>query len=169
MVGHDERTHRYFEENTPTYSLARYAEVVDFLREDAGPTAGLLDVGCGSGEVLKLVADNTPIDDIAGVDVSAAYLERCAALLPCKTYLGSILDSDLAAIIGRRFRYVLVGAVLHHLVGESREESADFARLGLQNAWALVDAGGGLILMEPTFRPRWLTARPFTSSGLSAE
>lgn len=161
VVGHDERTERYFEENTSTYSLGRYTEVVGFLRDDAGPAASLLDVGCGSGNVLKLIVDNTSIDDVAGVDVSAAYLEQCAKLVGCKTYLGSILDPDLKATLTRRFRYVLVGAVLHHLVGESREESLAYARQGLQNAWALVEADGGLILMEPTFRPRWVMSALF--------
>lgn len=156
MVGHDERTERYFEENTPTYSLGRYTEVLEFLRDDEGPAASLLDVGCGSGNILKLIADNTSIDDVAGVDISAAYLEQCAGLLTCKTYRGSILDPDLAAVIGRRFQYVLIGAVLHHLVGKSREESTTYARQGLLNAWTLVQPGGCLILIEPTCRPRWL-------------
>ncbi len=155
MVGHDEQTERYFEENTPVYALGRYAEIVAFLRADAGPAASVLDVGCGAGNVLKLIADNTPIGEVAGLDVSAAYLEQCAALLRCQTYLGSILDPDLEAVVGRRYRYVLLGAVLHHLVGESRPESLAYARRGLLNAWALVETGGGLILSEPTFRPRW--------------
>lgn len=161
MVGHDERTECYFEENTPVYALGRYAEIVEFLRDDAGAAASVLDVGCGSGNVLKLIADNTSIDDVAGLDVSAAYLEQCAALLRCKTYLGSILDPDLETTIGRPYRYVLVGAVLHHLVGKSREGSLAYARQGLLNAWTLVGAGGGLILSEPTFRPRWLMSALF--------
>jgi len=162
MLEHDQRTERRFEENTPTYSLGRYEEVVEFLRDDAPPDASLLDVGCGSGNVLKLIADNTSIDDLSGVDVSSEYLEQCAAaVLGCQTYLVSILDVDLEAAIGRRFRYVLVGAVLHHLVGNTRQKSLTYAREGLVNAWSLVEAGGVLVLMEPTFRPRWLMSALF--------
>ena len=144
MIGHDKRTEHYFEENTPIYSLGRYQDIVEFLRDDAGPDASLLDVGCGSGNILRLIADNTPIGNVAGLDVSAAYLKQCNDAIPgCKTYLGSILDADLESVIDRRFRYVLVGAVLHHLVGKSREESLTYARKGLLNAWSLVQAGGG--------------------------
>jgi SAM-dependent methyltransferase len=157
MVGHDKRTERYFEKYTPEYSLNRYKEVVEFLRADTHAGSSLLDVGCGSGNVLKLLVENTPVNEVAGIDVSRTYLDKCAALVPgCKTYLASILDKDLQAIVGRQFRYVLVGAVLHHLIGRSRSESLAYAREGLRGAWSLVEPGGALILVEPTFRPRWL-------------
>jgi SAM-dependent methyltransferase len=162
MVGHDQRTERYFEQNTPAYSLGRYGEVVEFLQGDARPGASLLDFGCGSGNVLKLIVENSPVDDISGVDVSSAYLDQCAGELPgCRTYMGSILDPGLQATIGRRFRYVLVGAVLHHLVGDGRKESLAYAREGLASAWCFVEAGGALILMEPTFRPHWVMSALF--------
>jgi SAM-dependent methyltransferase len=167
MVGHDERTERYFEANTPTYSLGRYQEVIEFLRADARPGASLLDVGCGSGNVLRLIAENSPVGDVAGVDVSSAYLAQCAAAVPgSRTYLGSILDPGLNEAVGRQFRYVLVGAVLHHLVGTSRKESLAYAREGLARAWSLVEPGGGLILMEPTFRPRWVMSSLFHAKRL---
>jgi ubiquinone/menaquinone biosynthesis C-methylase UbiE len=167
MVGHDQRTARYFEQNTPVYSLGRYAEIVEYLQGDARPGASLLDVGCGSGSVLKLIVENSPVDDIAGVDVSSAYLSQCAGKLPsCKTYLGSILDPELQATVGRRFRYVLVGAVLHHLVGSGRKESLEYAREGLASAWWFVEPDGTLILMEPTFRPHWLMSRLFSVKRL---
>ncbi len=161
-VGHDEHTQRYFDENTPAYSLGRYKEVVEFLRADATAGSSLLDVGCGSGNILKLIARNTPVNHLAGIDVSRAYLDQCADAVPgCETHLASILDKDLQARIGRRYRFVLVGAVLHHLVGHSRPQSLEHARAGLLGAWSLVEAGGGLILMEPTFRPQWLMSALF--------
>ena len=63
--------------------------------------------------------------------------------------------------MGRRYRYVLAGAILHHLVGRSRPESLACAREGLRSAWSLVEPGGGLIVMEPTFRPHWLMTAVF--------
>ncbi len=161
-VRRDERTQRYFQENTPTYSLGRYNEVVGFLRDDACDGAALLDIGCGCGNVLKLIRDNTPVCELAGLDVSSAYLGQCAGAVPgCATYLGSILDVDLSTQVQRSFRYVLVGAVLHHLVGVTRGESLAYARQGLVGAWSLVDPGGALILMEPTFRPHWAMSALF--------
>lgn len=147
-------TTEYFEQNTPVYSQGRYAEVVAYLRKQAAEGASLLDIGCGSGNILRLIADNTQIAELGGLDVSPNYLEQCAQAVPCETYLGSILDDTLRTSVGRSYRYVLVGAVLHHLVGTTRRASFEMARNGMANAWQLVEAGGCLIVMEPTFRPR---------------
>jgi SAM-dependent methyltransferase len=162
VVAYDERTQRYFDEHTPEYSLGRYSVLVEFLRADATDGASVLDIGCGSGSGLKLLVDHTPIADVAGLDVSPAYLDKCAALLPgCQTCLASILDEDLQIKVGRRFRYVLAGALLHHLVGRDRPESLAHAREGLRAAWSLVEEGGGLVVMEPTYSPRWLMSSLF--------
>jgi len=154
-------TTEYFEKNTPVYSKGRYAKVVEFLREQDADGASLLDVGCGSGNILRLIADNTHIAELGGLDVSPNYLEQCAQAVPCETYLGSILDDSLRTSIGRSYRYVLVGAVLHHLVGSTRRASLEMARHGMVNAWHLVRAGGCLIVMEPTFRPRLMCTSLF--------
>ena len=156
-VSRDERTERYFETLTPTYSPRRYRPVLKFLRQDARKSSSLLDVGCGSGNVLAMMRKGTRVDELAGLDVSARYLAQCESNVPgCQTYEGSIVDASLANEIGRQYRYVLVGAVLHHLVGRTRRRSRDLTRQALENAWALVEPGGALILMEPTFRPRWV-------------
>jgi SAM-dependent methyltransferase len=147
-------TTEYFEQNTPVYSQGRYTNVVAFLRAQDGEGASLLDIGCGSGNILRLIADNTRIAELGGLDVSPNYLEQCARAVPCETHLGSILDDSLRAGVGRSYRYVLVGAVLHHLVGSTRRASLEMARRGMVNAWQLVEEGGCLIVMEPTFRPR---------------
>lgn len=128
--------------------------MVEYLRAQDAEGASLLDIGCGSGNILRLIADNTQIAELGGLDVSPNYLEQCARSVPCETYLGSILDDTLHTSVGRRYRYVLVGAVLHHLVGSTRRASLEMARRGMVNAWQLVEKGGCLIVMEPTFRPR---------------
>jgi SAM-dependent methyltransferase len=162
VVAYDERTQRYFDEHTPEYTPGRYSALVEFLRADATDGSSLLDIGCGSGSGLKVLVDNTPVSDVAGLDVSPAYLDKCAALLPgCQTCLASILDEDLQIKVGRRFRYVLAGAILHHLVGRDRKESLAHAREGLRAAWSLVEEGGGLVVMEPTYSPRWLMSSLF--------
>jgi SAM-dependent methyltransferase len=166
-MGHEHDTERYFDDNTPTYSLGRYRDVVEFLTGDTPGGASLLDLGCGSGNVLRLLATRARLGTIAGVDASGAALERCAAEVPgCTTYLGSVLDHDLRGRIGREFRYVLLGAVLHHLVGRTRRTSLALAGEGLANAWAFVEPGGSLILVEPTFRPRWLMTSLFHTKRL---
>jgi SAM-dependent methyltransferase len=162
MVGHDPGTEQYFENFTPTYSLKKYGDVIAFLRADAAPGSSLLDVGCASGRLLRALADETPIVDISGMDISRAYLDQCLARVPsCRTYLGSVVDTNAISTIGRGFTYVVVGAVLHHLVGRTRAESLNYAREGLANSWSLVEPGGALIIEEPTYRPRWLMSALF--------
>lgn len=155
-VSRDERTEQYFETLTPTYSHGRYRPFLKFLRRDADEGASVLDIGCGSGNVLAMIRKRTPVSELAGLDISVRYLEQCASNVPgCRTHEGSILDPSLADDIGQQFRYVMVGAVLHHLVGRTRRESRDLAVQALDNAWALVEPGGALLVMEPTFRPSW--------------
>jgi hypothetical protein len=50
-----------------------------------------------------------------------------------------------------RFDCCTLGAVLHHLVGQTRRESFQNARRCLQNLVTLLKPGGLLILSEPTF------------------
>ena len=156
-VSRDARTEHYFETLTPTYSPRRYRPVLKFLRQDARKSSSLLDVGCGSGNVLAMVRKGTPVAELAGLDVSARYLTQCASNVPgCQTHEGSIVNASLADEMGRKYRYVMVGAVLHHLVGRTRRALRELTRRALENAWALVAPGGALIVMEPTFRPRWV-------------
>jgi SAM-dependent methyltransferase len=156
-VSRDERTELYFETLTPSYSPGRYRPILHFLRKNAAGKSSLLDVGCGSGNVLAMIHKQTPVSELAGLDISPRYLEQCASSVPgCRTHEGSILDASLTELIGRQYRYVMVGAILHHLVGGTRRKSRDLAALALENAWGLVEPGGALIVMEPTFRPRWL-------------
>lgn len=166
-MDHDHGTERYFEEHTPAYSLRRYRPVVRFLTEDAPQGSSLLDLGCGSGNVLHLLSTRAPLGDLVGIDASRNLLDQCEAALPgCTTYQGSALDADLKARLGRDFRYVVAGALLHHLVGATRRRSLALARLGLGNAWSLVQSGGSLIVVEPTFRPRWLMGAVFHAKRL---
>ncbi len=167
MVGHDPRTEHYFDTNTPTYSLKKYKDVIDFLRDDATPESTLLDVGCASGRLLKALVENTPISDVSGMDISPAYLEKCSVAVPgCHTFLGSVVDESARSAVGREFDYVVVGAVLHHLVGRTRQESLGYARAGLANSWSFVERGGALLIEEPTYRPHWLMSALFYTKRL---
>jgi SAM-dependent methyltransferase len=167
MVGHDPRTEEYFEGNTPTYSLRKYGDVIDFLRLDAESDSSLLDIGCASGTLLRALVDNTPISDVTGMDISPAYLEQCSVAVPgCRTILSSVVDESVKSMAGREFSYVVVGSVLHHLVGRTRRQSLEYARLGLANAWSLVRQGGSLVVEEPTYSPHWLMSVLFYTKRL---
>jgi len=161
-VSHDAQTQNYFNNNTPVYSTGRYTKVVEFINSDLQAERSFIDLGCGTGNIIQLFGANTTIRDLAGMDIGAAYLSKCQENNPtAATYLGSILQPDLANMIKRRFGYVLVGAVLHHLVLKTRAQSFELSKQALANAWSLVHEGGCLVIMEPTFKPRLIMSLLF--------
>ena len=149
----DEQTRDYFQTNTPEYWGGRYKDVIQFLDSVADNEMSLLDIGCGTGNILDAIRAGTCLTSLTGVDTSPAYLDK-AREKGFITHEGSITDQASLAGLGKQFDFVLVGAVLHHLVASSRKSSRALAELALRNALAMVRSGGRLIVMEPTFRPR---------------
>ena len=152
----DAGTEAYFDSRTPEYDAAsRFAHAAEWVRRLAGEGSSLVDVGCGSGNVLAYLRDETGVRRLAGIDVSPRYLEQARERLGCETHQGSILDADLVARLAGRFDFAVLGAVLHHLVGRTRRASRERARLALAHAVSLVRPGGHVILHEPVFYPPW--------------
>lgn len=135
---------------------------MEFINNDKQDEPSFNDLGCGTGNIIQLFGANNRIKDLAGMDIGWAYLSKCRENNPsATTYLGSILQPDLAQKVNRQFGYVLVGAVLHHLVLKTRAESFELSKQALSNAWSLVKEGGCLIVMEPTFKPRFTMSLVF--------
>jgi SAM-dependent methyltransferase len=87
--------------------------------------------------------------------VSERLLERARDEVPgCETHLGSILDEALVARIGPRFDFAIIAAVLHHLIGRTRQESHELARVAVGNALDLLRPGGHLIVVDEAFSPK---------------
>jgi SAM-dependent methyltransferase len=119
-----------------------------------GPSARLLDVGCGPGHILRAL----PADvRYVGVDASADYIaagrrdwgER--AEFHCAR-------ADQVDFGDRRFDVVLAMGLLHHLDDGECAALFDLARGSL-------DAGGRLVTIDPAYAPgqaraaRWLIGR----------
>jgi SAM-dependent methyltransferase len=151
---HDPKTVRYFDEHAPEYSVGRLEFATRAIRERASEGQSLIDLGCGAGNTLAHVVAETPVSDVMGVDVSETLLARCRELVGCPTRMGSIVDPALPELIGRRFDFAVVAAVLHHLIGPTRARSRAHARAAIANAIALLEPGGHLIVVEPVFAPR---------------
>lgn len=152
----DAGTEAYFDTWTPEYDAARFASAAEWIRRLAGEESTLVDVGCGSGNVLAYLREATGVRRLAGIDVSPRYLEQARERVGCETHLGSILDAGLVEKLGGRFDFAVLGAVLHHLVGRTRRASHERARLALANALSLVSPGGHVIVLEPVFYPPWM-------------
>lgn len=148
----DAATEAYFDERTPEYDAARFGLAAEWIRR-AGPEASLVDIGCGTGNVLAYLRDATGVRRLAGLDTSPRYLEQARERVSCETHLGSILDPALVAGLAGRFDFALLGAVLHHLIGRTRRASRERARQALGHALTLVRPGGHVIVLEPVFYP----------------
>jgi 2-polyprenyl-3-methyl-5-hydroxy-6-metoxy-1,4-benzoquinol methylase len=162
----DESTRAYFEEHAPEYGTGRLRRTAEFIRREAGPGASLLDVGCGAGNTLVYLRDETGVSDVAGLDISPHYLQLTRERLGCETYEGSILDASLVETLGPRFDFVVLAAVLHHLIGSSRRESKGFARLAVANAFKLLKPNGFVLIHEPIYSPRPFTWAVFWAKKL---
>ena len=151
----DAGTEAYFDTWTPEYDAARLAPAAEWIRRLADGDSTLVDVGCGSGNVLAYLREATGLRRLSGIDVSPRYLEQARERIGCETRQGSILDAGLVDELGGRFDFAVLGAVLHHLVGRTRRASRERARLALANAVSLVRPGGHVIVHEPVFYPPW--------------
>jgi len=153
--GRDAETEAYFDAWTPEYDAARFAPAAEWIRRLARDESTLVDVGCGTGNVLAYLRDETGLRRLAGIDVSPRYLEQARERVGCDTHQGSILDAALVESLAGRFDFAVLGAVLHHLVGRTRRASRERARLALAHAVSLVRSGGHVIVHEPVFYPSW--------------
>lgn len=151
----DLHTREYFDTHTPEWRSDRYLPMVAWLNAHATAEQSMIDIGCGTGNILAFMREHTPLRTFAGIDITKNYLDQAAKNVGCETHLGSVLDEALCASIGPRYDYAVMGAVLHHLVGPTRTISIDNARRAVVNAAAMLKPGGHLLIYEPAHYPRF--------------
>jgi SAM-dependent methyltransferase len=105
------------------------------------PGQSLLDVGCGTCDILK----SLPNIHYTGVDLSPSYIERAQARFGDRGQflVGNIYE--LEQIADRKYDAVLAQGVLHHL---DDDEVTAFVRF----AATKLSAGGKLVTADPCFR-----------------
>jgi SAM-dependent methyltransferase len=148
-----EHTTAYFDEHTPEYSVDRLEFAVGAIKRLAAGGGSLVDIGCGTGNILELVARETTVSRIVGIDVSARYLDITRKRLGCEVLHGSITDDGFAGRNSGQFDFALLAAVLHHLVGSTRTQSRRLAERAIVNALSMLKPGGHLVIIEPVFYP----------------
>jgi len=150
----DKHTVGYFDRNVPEYSDYRLPHVVEAIRKHAGTDAWVVDVGCGVGNILESLMRETGIRHVCGIDSSAACLQKTKERIGCETIQGSVVDDAFMGSVERKFDFVLLMAVLHHLIGTTRRQSKRQAFAAVANCLKLLKPGGRLIIGEPIFYPR---------------
>jgi 2-polyprenyl-3-methyl-5-hydroxy-6-metoxy-1,4-benzoquinol methylase len=143
----------YFDSHLHNYSAKRLRFVFDSLNRVAKPGQSLVDIGCGTGNILAHFEKETRLE-LCGIDASSACLKKAAEVSRCETLQGSIIDDRFVSSIGRRFDFAILAAVLHHVIGKTRVESRALAKKAITNALCLLKPHGMLFILEPTFEPR---------------
>ena len=72
----DADTVAYFESHVPEYSSGRLELTAEILRRMAGPEDVLIDLGCGVGNTLAYLQEETPLTRFAALDVSQNCLDK---------------------------------------------------------------------------------------------
>ncbi len=141
------------DEDNPAMVRRDLGFLLSFLNQTSTPDSTLLEIGCGQGTVLEILRAHTPIRALWGCDISQRSLDRTRARVDCRVLHGSVLDKNFVAGVTARFDYVLLRALLHHLVGRTRHESMRFVDQALGNAVRLLKPGGHLLVCEPIYGP----------------
>jgi SAM-dependent methyltransferase len=152
-MGDDRATVEYFEHHAHDYSPARMQTAVTFIAEHVTPDASLIDIGCGTGNVLAHIARTAGISQLAGLDISQRCVELTKEKVAADVYQASVLDDATVGRFHGSFHFAVMAAVLHHLVGPNRRHSRRAGDRAVSNALEMVKPGGYLIVMEPTFTP----------------
>ena len=133
--------YRGFWEDTPDFirynpgARHRRRMILDLLRGLRFDS--LLDVGCGNGELIALVAAQSPGIRLTGADLSPDQIERNQRRLPGVEFFA--LDVQSAAL-PRTFDMVTCSEVIEHL---------DDAAAALRNLARMVAPGGHLLVTCP--------------------
>jgi len=97
----------------------RYQKIAELIQLQPGDT--VLDVGCGPGEILKLLTLKYPDHQLTGVDVDPEILAIARKNLPSALNLtqGS---ADVLPFPAEKFNVVTSSLMIHHLTPEQKQK-----------------------------------------------
>jgi 2-polyprenyl-3-methyl-5-hydroxy-6-metoxy-1,4-benzoquinol methylase len=125
----------------PLFRLETFLALLDEHRP-----AGLVDLGCGNGEILRAFRRRNPGLDLAGMDLSEAQIRQNQNLDPSIRWLAADLAAPRAFpdSFAERFDAVVASEIVEHV-----EDPAVF----LRNAFALAKPGTGLLWLSTQSGP----------------
>lgn len=151
----DREISSYFDDRQPEYSKDRFSFIIDFINKFAKSNSAVLDIGCGSGMLLKQIYNKSQIRNLYGIDISEKYAFKIKnENIPINIIIGSILDEEIFYKINKDYDYIIMASLLHHLVGFTRASSKIKAMKAISNAFNMLKESGYLIILEPTYYPK---------------
>jgi ubiquinone/menaquinone biosynthesis C-methylase UbiE len=145
----DKHTQQYFNSVPQGYTSVKKHMESGFIEliQDLGPTR-VLDTGCGQGSFLELVHEACPASELFGLDFSLGML--LAAPKVASLVVGSVWYPPFRT---DSFDVVHLDALLHHLIGATRNECRVRAQEALHQAVSLIKPGGHLLVLEFFYEP----------------
>lgn len=92
--------------------------ILEELASERSEPLRLLDVGCGNGNLLRMIAHQFPSWQLFGMDPAEPIIAECAndpSLAGVTFFWGDVLESSVEHLGGQKFDIVLVNAVLQVL------------------------------------------------------
>jgi 2-polyprenyl-3-methyl-5-hydroxy-6-metoxy-1,4-benzoquinol methylase len=121
--------------------LARIQESISILKKHAVDLEGksVVDVGCGNGMLLKLLAENFILASQTGIEYAGAALEVAKRIYPGPVYVIHNINRPFPM----KFDAVVCTEVLEHI---------EYPAKAMNNLVGMVNAGGVLFITVPNGR-----------------
>ncbi len=130
-----------------------YRRLLQFFDQHAAPLllpqTRVLDVACGTGEIIFRLAHKYPSVQFAGIDLTPAMVEQArkkTALLPRVEVIEG--EASMLPFAEGAFTAVICSEAFHHF---------DRPDVALREMFRVLQHGGVLLLVDPGGRSSWLT------------
>jgi ubiquinone/menaquinone biosynthesis C-methylase UbiE len=151
----DRWSKRYDRSKWQFWHFDRVHRIAFSLAERFGEPRAILDVGCGTGRLLRAAHERWPKARLLGVDPSVGMVEAGRALTPAELHLAGAEDIPLS---DRSIDLAFSTIAFHHW--------ADPAR-GLREVARVLRPGGAFVLIDnigPDWLARHLKDRPYLTA-----
>lgn len=119
-----ERIAGFYDTHWSDYTDAVHDWIITKMRENQAPQS-LLDIGCGTGMMLKCLSNEFPSSHLTGLDTTPSMLKLAKENCPDAYLVETNVDKDWPLCGELRWDAVLSLSVLHHL----EDHEAHFHRL----------------------------------------